>query len=68
MSIPKELTEKQIEAIKSVCEPHTLERLAVVEAGFADWAIASNLAKEVVRLAEKLESRNQEVVRLWNRI
>ena len=67
MSIPKELTEKQIETIKSVCEPHTLERLAVVEAGFADWAIASNLAKEVVRLAELLEAVNEERLRLWNR-
>jgi hypothetical protein len=68
MSIPKELTEKQIETIKSVCEPHTLERLAVVEAGFADWAIASNHAKEVVRLAELLETVNEERLRLWNRI
>ena len=68
MSIPKELSEKQIETIKSVCEPHTLERLAVVEAGFADWAIASNLAKEVVRLAELLEAVNKERLRLWNRI
>lgn len=56
MSIPKELTEKQITDIKTICTEGTLERLAVVESGFADWAIASNLAKEVVRLSAMVDS------------
>lgn len=48
---PKELTPEQIHAVKVWASLHTLERLATVEAGFAEWATASNLGKEVVKLS-----------------
>ena len=48
---PKELTPEQIQAVKVWASLNTLERLATVEAGFAEWATASNLGKEVVKLS-----------------
>ncbi len=68
MPNPKELTPEQIRILENICEDGTLETIATIEAGFASWGHANFLASEVVRLAEQLESKNQEVVRLWNRI
>lgn len=48
---PKNLTPEELHAVKVWASLHTPERLATVEAGFAEWATANNLGKEVVKLS-----------------